>query len=139
MANLERLEAMANGMLKAGEKIEAKVGGNYSNDSGNGNHEIVKGFMTATNHRVLVLLNSVSLNVRKDSFTYPQINAITKSPAGDEVSLVLPDETIKLFGVDDDCEDLKKFHTFVSEKKTPPPKTTIAGRDIEIPPPPPKK
>jgi hypothetical protein len=136
MANLEKLEAIANRMLKADEKIEAKVGGSYSNDSGNGNYEIVKGFMAATNQRVLVVLNAVSLDIRKDSFTYGQVVTVTKY--GNQINLVLKDETIKLYDVIDD-DDLEKFFKFVTDKKTPPPKTTVAGRDMEIPPPPPKK
>lgn len=131
MANLARLEAMANGMLKAGEKIEAKVGGDYTNESGPGNYETVKGFMAATNHRLLVALNSVSLSVRKDNFTYPQITCVTMQD--DCINVMMPDETITLCDVDDRCGDLDKFFKYVTEKKTPPLKTTITGRDVEIP------
>jgi len=125
-------------MLKAGEKIEAKVGGSYSNDSGNGNYEIVKGFMAATNQRVLVVLNSVSLDIRKDSFTYGQIITATLTPEGDSVSLVMSNEIITLFDVIDDCDDPKKFHKYISDKKAPPPKATIASLDVDVSPPPKK-
>lgn len=131
MANLARLEAMANGMLKAGEKIEAKVGGDYTNESGPGNYETVKGFMAATNHRLLVALNSVSLSVRKDSFTYAQITCATMQDGC--INVMMPDETITLCEVDDTCGDLKKFYTYVNDKKRPPEKTTITARDVEIP------
>lgn len=126
-------ETIASRMLKFGEKIEAQVCGSYSNESGPGNYEIVKGYMAATNHRVLIVLNSVSFSNRKDSFTYGQVATVTKYD--DQINLVLPDETITLFDVDDVCGDLEKFHKFVTEKKAPPPKTTIAGRDMEVVPP----
>lgn len=131
MASLEKLEAIAESMLKAGEKIEAKVGGNYVNESGPGNHEIVKGFMAATNQRVLVVLNSASLSVRKDSFTFGQVASANKN--GDTVDVAVPGERITLFEVDEECDDPEKFQKFVADKKTPPPKTTVLGRDIEIP------
>jgi len=136
MANLERLKASALSMLKAGEKIEATVGGNYSNESGPGNYETVKGFMAATNQRLLVVLNSASLSTRKDNFTYGHVTAVTMNNG--DVNIILPDETITLSEVDDDCGDLEKFYKFVSDKKAPPPKTTITARDVEIPPPPKK-
>lgn len=124
-------EAIASRMLKFGEKIEAKVEGRYSHESAQGNHEIVKGFMAATNHRVLIVHNSFSFRTQKDSFTYGQVTTVTTF--GDKINLILPDQTITLYEVDDD--DLERFHKYVTEKKTPPPKTTIAGRDIEVVPP----
>jgi hypothetical protein len=120
-------------MLKVGEKIEAKVAGSYSNESAPGNHEIVKGFMAATNQRVLVVLNSVSLSTRKDCFTYGQVASATLNDG--TLDLAVPGERITLFDVIDDCDDPEKFKKFVSEKKTPPVKTTIAARDVEILPP----
>ena len=133
MANLQRLEAIANSMLKAGEKSEAKVGGSYSNESGPGNYETVKGFMAATNHRLLVVLNAVSLSIRKDSFTYAQVTCVTMHD--NCINVMMPDETITLCEVDDVCGDFEKFYKYVSDKKAPPPKTTITARDVEIPPP----
>lgn len=126
-------EAVANRMLKFGEKIEAQVCGSYSNESGPGNYEIVKGYMAATNHRLLVVLNSVSFSLRKDSFTYPQVTCVTMQDSC--INVMMPDETITLFDVDDFCGDLEKFYKYVNDKKTPPPKTTIAGRDMEVVPP----
>ncbi len=137
MANLAKLKTIAQSMLKAGEKIEATVGGDYSNESGPGNYETVKGFMAATNQRLLVVLNSASLSLRKDNFTYGQVTAATMND--DCINIVLPDETITLSEISDDCGDLEKFHKYVTEKKTPPQKTTIAARDVEVTPPPPKK
>jgi len=131
MANLAKLEAIAKSMLKAGEKIEAQVCGDYTNESGPGNYEIVKGFMAATNHRLLVALNAVSLNVRKDSFTYAQITGVTMHD--DCINVMMPDETITLCEVDDTCGDLEKFFKYVTDKKKPPDKTTITARDVEIP------
>lgn len=131
MANHAKLEAMAESMLKAGEKIEATVCGDYSNESGPGNFERVKGFMAATNHRLLVALNGVSLHVRKDSFTYPQITSVTM-PDGC-INVAMPDQTIMLHDVDDICGDLEKFVKYVNDKKKPPDKTTILARDVEIP------
>jgi hypothetical protein len=138
MANFEKLEAIAEGMLKVGEKIEAKVAGSYSNESAPGNHEIVKGFMAATNQRVLVVLNSVSLSTRKDSFTYGQVATPPVLNDG-TLDLTVPGERITLFNVVEDCDDPEKFKKFITEKKTPVPKTTILARDVEIPPPQPKK
>ena len=130
MANLAKLKTIAEGMLKAGEKIEATVGGNYTNESGPGNYEIVKGFMAATNQRLVVVLNSDSLSTRKDSFTYPQV---TGAAMHDNcINVVIPDETITLSEVSEECGDLEKFHKYVTEKKTPPQKTTIAARDVEV-------
>ena len=131
MANHAKLKAMAESMLKAGEKIEEKVCGNYSNESGLGNFETVKGFMAATNHRLLVALNGVSLHVRKDSFTYPQITCITMQDGC--INVMMPDETITLFEVDDTCGDPDKFFKYVNDKKKPPEKTIITARDVEIP------
>jgi len=136
MANLAKLKTIAQSMLKAGEKIEATVGGNYSNESGPGNYEIVKGFMAATNQRLLMVLNSAPLSTRKDNFTYPQVTAATMND--DCINVVLPDETITLCEVSDDCGDLEKFHKYVTDKKAPPQKTTIAARDVEVTPPPKK-
>lgn len=132
MANLRRLEAIAHDMLKAGEKIEAKVGGSYSDDSRPGKNEIVKGFMAATNHRLLVVLSSISLRIRKDSFTYAQITAITMHD--NLINLVMPDETITLFDVAEGYADLKKFRSYVAEKKTALPKSENTAWSIVIPP-----
>ena len=126
MANHGKLEAIAESMLKAGEKIEAKVCGYYSNERGPGNYEIVKGLLAATNHRLLV-----SLSVRKDSFTYAQITSVTMQDGC--INVVMPDQTIALSEVDDTCGDLEKFHKYVNDKKKPPEKTTITARDVEIP------
>ena len=131
MANPAKLEAAAKNMLKAGEKIEAQVCGDYSNESGPGNYEIVKGFMAATNHRLLVALNSVSFSVRKDSFTYAQLAGVTMQDGC--INVMMPDETITLSEVDDACGDLEKFFKYVTDKRKPPDKTTITARDIEIP------
>lgn len=131
-----KLISIAESMLKNNERIEAKIAGDYSSEGFSGNYVIVKGLFAATNHRVLVVLNSVSLDIRKDSFTYGQVITVTRY--GNQINLILPDETITLFDVKDDCNDLEMFYKYISDKKTPPPKTTIASRDVEIAPPPKK-
>lgn len=132
MANLQRLEAIAHSMLKPGEKIEAKVRGSYSDDSRPGKNEIVKGFMAATNYRLLVVLNSISPGIRKDSIAYEQITAVTRHDH--LINVVMPDETITLFEVDGGYADPKKFYSYVAEKKMARPKPENTTQSIVIPP-----
>jgi len=132
---IAELEYIAHGMLKKNEKIEAKVAGSYSIESSFGNHEIVKGFLAATNHRILVVLNAPLQGVRQDYFTYGQITTVSTTSDRSSISLIMPDEVITLFDVIDECDDPEKFFKYITEKKTPPPKTTIMGRDVETLPP----
>jgi len=141
MANLARLNEIADGMVKSNEKIEQRVAGNYTVQSDIGNYEIVKGLLAATNHRVLVVLNKPLMGVNKDSFTYAQINTVSLAPDADEISLIMPDEVIKLSDLSsvDPCQEPEKFYKYILDKKTPPPKTTITARDVEVVQPPPRK
>jgi hypothetical protein len=140
MANINKLAEIAEGMLKINEKIEQKVAGNYTIESGLGNYEIVKGLLAATNHRVLVVINQALFGIRKDSFTYAQINTVSMTPDEESLSLIMPDEVIELYSLSeaDSCQEPEKFYKYIMEKKTPTPKTTITARDVEIPSPPKK-
>jgi len=137
MANVDKLAEIAEGMLKINEKIEQRVAGNYTIESDFGNYEIVKGLLAATNHRVLVVLNKPLFGIRKDSFTYAQLNTVSMTPDEENLSLVMPDEVIELYDLSDVkcCQEPEKFQKYVNDKKAPPPKTTITARDVEIVPP----
>ncbi len=141
MSTIERMTEIAEGMLKINEKIEQTVAGNYTMESNWGNYEIVKGLLAATNHRLLVVINGPFWNKRKDNFTYAQINTASMTPDKESLSLIMPDEVIRLYNLSavDPCQDPEKFYKYILEKKTPPPKTTIAARDVEVLPPLPKK
>lgn len=124
---LIRLEEIAYGMLKHGERIECKVIGNLSEG---------KGFFAATNHRILAVLaghkdDEKSGMIVKDSYTYAQINKILLH--GDSISIVMPDETLKLTDLTkfDSSDDAEKFYKYVNDKMTP--ASRIYPRDIEIP------
>jgi hypothetical protein len=140
MPGVDKLVEIAKSMLKVNEKIEQQVAGNYTVESECGNYEIVKGILAATNHRVLVVLNKPLFGVRKDSLTYAQLNTVSMTPDEESLSLVMPDEVIELYNLSgvDPCQEPDKFQKYVSEKKAPPPKTTITARDVEIVPPPKK-
>jgi hypothetical protein len=135
---LEELEGIAVSMLKSNEKIEAKVAGSYTIESSFGNYEIVKGFLAATNHRVLAVLTAPMQKIRQDHFTFSQINVVSITSDGRSISLIMPDEVITLFDVIDDCDDLEKFCKYITDVKTPLPKTTIEARHVKITPPPQK-
>ncbi|MDZ7360496.1 MAG: hypothetical protein ONB46_07180 [candidate division KSB1 bacterium] len=137
MAGVDKLAEIAEGMLKFNEKIEQQVAGNYTVESECGNYEIVKGLLAATNHRVLVVLNKPLFGIRKDSFTYAQLNTVSMTPDEQNLSLVMPDEVIELYDLCkvDPCQEPEKFQKYVNEKKASPPKTTIMARDVEIVPP----
>ncbi|GEM_PF-4264910 len=134
MPGVDKLAEIAESMLKINEKIEQQVAGNYTVESECGNYEIVKGLLAATNHRMLVVLNKPLFGVRKDCFTYAQLNTVSMAPDGEDLSLVMPDEVIELYNLScvDPCQEPDKFQKYVSEKKAPPPKTTITARDVEI-------
>ncbi len=140
MANIYKLAEIAEGMLKINEKIEQKVAGNYTIESDVGNYEIVKGLLAATNHRVLVVINKPLFGMRKDNFTYAQINTVSMAPNGESLSLIMPDEVITLYDLThvDPCREPENFYRYIIDKKTPPPKTTITARDVEVAPPPKK-
>jgi hypothetical protein len=143
MASIDKLNAIADAMVKTNlnEKIDQRVAGNYTIESSPRNFEIVKGVLAATNHRVLAVLTGPSLSVRKDSFTYAQITTASMTPDGESISLIMQDEVIKLSNLSDvdPCQEPEKFHKYIIDKKTMPPKTTIAARDVEVVQPPPKK
>jgi len=130
------LKSIAMRMLKSNEKIEATAAGSYTTESSFGNYVIGEGFLAATNQRVLVVLNAPTQGIRKDSYTYAQITMLLLNE--NNISLIMPDETITLSDIIDDRNDLEKFYKYITDKKTPPPKTMIMARDVEIIPPPKK-
>jgi len=116
MANFEKLEAIANGMLKSGEKIEARVAGSYSNESAPGNREIVKAFCAATNRRVLIVIKEPLLRIREDSFTYAEINSVAITSLDDRVTLFVSDEVITMYDLEQSLEP-GKFVGYINDKK----------------------
>lgn len=125
------LDSVAKGMLESTERIEVPVIGSYTIESPLGNYEIVNGFLAATNHRVLVVLNHPMHKIRKDYFFYSQVNAVTI--LSNEISLILPDEVITLFDIIDDCNDLEKFFKYIVDKRKPPEQMTNTARSVEMP------
>lgn len=92
MINIEKLTQIINPHLEADEKIQAKIAGRTIVNNGAG-EEIVDGLIGATEHRIFVLINSISINNRKIwPFAFTQV----------------------LLSKFDESEN--KFHLIVSEK-----------------------
>jgi hypothetical protein len=117
--SIEELMSIAEGMVKSNEKIGQRVIGNFTIESSFGNYEIVKGLLVATNYRVLVVFEGPLRSIRKDSFTYPQINTVTMTPDQESLSLIMQDEVITLFDLSevDPYQEPEKFHKYIIDKK----------------------
>lgn len=81
MINIDKLTQIINGHLEADEKIEAKIAGRTIVNNGAG-EEIVDGLIGATEHRIFVLINSISINNRRIwpfAFTQVQLSKFDES------------------------------------------------------------
>lgn len=105
MSKIDKLEEITKKSLKPGEKIEEKVAGKFVAASSAGS-EIVDGFFAATNHRVIVLINSVFDGRKLDSFTYGQVGSVSFNEKKQDLALCTPGEAFTLSKV---CREKEKF------------------------------
>ncbi|MDZ7291489.1 MAG: PH domain-containing protein [candidate division KSB1 bacterium] len=135
MVDVEGMKETATRILQTGEKIDCVVGGKMSYEVAPGNRSIVHGLFVATNDRVLVVIKQFLQNKTKD-FTYSQTTGVWMSEDKNHLTLQTRGTEFRLYDID--LEAAEKFYKYVIDKKTPPPKTTITARDVEVAPPPKK-
>jgi len=138
-ANISKLIEIAEQMLKSEEKIEQQVVGKIILKGFFG-EETVDGLFVATNHRILVVINSLLQGIKKNSFTYKQVSTVSISDNEETITLSIPDEVITLYDLSDvnPYQEPEKFQKYINDKKTPPLKTMKMASDVEILPPPKK-
>lgn len=117
--NFGKLREAAIRKLESGEKIESEIAGKMMLKKPS-DDEIVGGLFAATNHRMIIVIVSISKK-KRISLTYEQVGGITLHDGS--ISVILPDKVLTLSSIDDDAQhEFEKFFKYCNDKKKPPEK-----------------